>query len=66
MPPLKIPPTPIPAMARPTMRAVLEGATAQIRDPTSKMIIAPRKISLICQRSQSDCVALLGTVDDLH
>lgn len=35
--PLKIPAEPIPAMARPMMRAVELGATPQMREPTSKM-----------------------------
>lgn len=38
-----IPAPPIPAIARPMMRAVEVGATAQMRLPTSKMKTAKRK-----------------------
>ena len=37
--PAKIPAEPIPAMARPTIRAVEFGEVAQMRDPSSKIII---------------------------
>jgi hypothetical protein len=40
------PAVPIPAMARPTMKAVELGATAQIKLPISKMKTAPRYASL--------------------
>jgi hypothetical protein len=42
--PENIPATPIPAIARPTMRTVLDGATAQMREPISKNAIAARKL----------------------
>jgi hypothetical protein len=44
--PEKMPATPMPAMALPTMRAVLDGATAQTNEPTSKMKMATRKVYL--------------------
>ena len=44
--PEKIPATPIPAIARPTIKTVLEGATAQMSDPISKMRMAERKAHL--------------------
>ena len=37
--PEKIPAEPTPAMARPTMSAVLVGATPQMRLPSSKMMM---------------------------
>jgi hypothetical protein len=40
------PPTPIPAMARPTMRTVLLDARAQIKEPISKMKIAIKNVPL--------------------
>ena len=43
--PEAIPAPPAPAMARPTMRVVLLFATAQMREPTSKMKMAMRKLS---------------------
>jgi hypothetical protein len=43
MAPEKIPATPMPAMARPTIRTVLDGATAQMREPTSNTNTAKRK-----------------------
>jgi hypothetical protein len=46
--PEKIPATPIPAMARPTIRTVLDGATAQIRDPISKIRTAIKNPHLTC------------------
>lgn len=42
--PEKIPPTPIPAIALPTMSAVLEGATPHIKEPSSKTPMAHKKI----------------------
>lgn len=39
-----IPAPPSPAMARPTMSAVELGATPQIRDPSSKMKMAIKKV----------------------
>ena len=41
------PPIPIPAMALPTMRTVLLGARAQIKEPISKMKIAAKNVPLI-------------------
>jgi hypothetical protein len=41
------PPTPMPAMALPTMRTVLLGATAHIKEPSSKMKIAVKNVPLI-------------------
>ena len=41
--PEKMPATPIPAIARPTIKTVLEGATPQISDPISKMVTAAKK-----------------------
>lgn len=46
--PEKIPATPIPAMARPTIKTVLDGATAQIREPISKIRTAIKKPHLTC------------------
>jgi hypothetical protein len=40
------PPTPIPAMALPTMRTMLLGATAQIKEPISKTPIAAKNVPL--------------------
>jgi hypothetical protein len=37
IPPEKRPPEPMPAIARPIMRATEVGATPQIRDPSSNM-----------------------------
>ena len=48
MAPEKMPPTPMPAIARPMMRAVLDGATAHMSEPNSKMPIAVKKVPLIC------------------
>ena len=45
--PLKIPADPAPERARPTIKAIESGATAEIREPTSKMKRAVRKVSLI-------------------
>lgn len=45
--PEKIPADPRPAMARPTMRATLFGATPQMRDPTSKIATAIRNTHLV-------------------
>jgi hypothetical protein len=44
--PEKIPATPIPAIARPTIKTVLEGATAQIKLPISKIRTATKKAHL--------------------
>jgi hypothetical protein len=41
--PEKIPEQPIPAIARPTIKVLELGATAQIKDPTSKSPIVPMK-----------------------
>jgi hypothetical protein len=46
--PEKIPATPIPATALPTIKTVLEGATAQMREPISKMKTAAKKAHLTC------------------
>lgn len=40
------PEAPMPAMARPTMKAVEDGAAPQITEPTSKRSMAPRKTHL--------------------
>lgn len=42
-PPEAIPAPPAPAMARPTIRAVLLGATPQIREPSSNTAMEMRK-----------------------
>jgi hypothetical protein len=44
--PEKIPPTPMPATALPTISATLDGATAHISDPSSKTEIAVKKTVL--------------------
>lgn len=44
--PLKMPADPVPEGARPTIKAIELGATAEIREPTSKMKRAARKVSL--------------------
>jgi len=51
--PEKMPPTPMPAIALPTIKAVLEGATPHINDPNSKMKIAIKKTALVCHLSVS-------------
>jgi hypothetical protein len=43
--PEKIPPAPRPAIALPTMKTVLFGATPQIREPSSKIDTAARNIA---------------------
>lgn len=45
--PVEMPAAPRPAMALPMMKAVEVGATAQRREPTSKIPIAARKTHLI-------------------
>lgn len=45
--PVNRPPTPAPAMARPTIRVLLLVAVAQIREPSSKMAMAARNVYLI-------------------
>jgi hypothetical protein len=45
--PEKIPAEPIPAMARPTMKAWEFGAPPQRADPTSNMVIAMRNIVFV-------------------
>lgn len=45
--PLKMPADPAPERARPMMKAIELGATAEIREPTSKMKRATRKVSLV-------------------
>jgi len=45
--PENIPPTPRPAIALPTINAVLEGAAPHIREPNSKIEMANRKVALI-------------------
>ena len=45
--PLKMPADPAPERARPTMNAMELGATAEMREPTSKMNRAARKVSLV-------------------
>jgi hypothetical protein len=42
--PVKRPAPPIPATARPIMKAVEEGATPQIREPSSKMEMKVKKV----------------------
>jgi hypothetical protein len=44
--PEKIPAVPMPATALPTMRAVLDGAIAHTKEPSSNMKIATRKLYL--------------------
>lgn len=44
--PEKIPAPPIPAMARPTMRATELGLAPQMAEPTSKINTAPTKVHL--------------------
>jgi len=45
--PLKIPADPAPERARPTMKAIELGATAESKEPTSKMKRAARKVSFV-------------------
>jgi len=45
--PLEMPADPAPERARPTMKAIEVGATAESREPTSKMNRARRKVSLV-------------------
>jgi len=45
--PEAMPEPPRPATARPTIRALLVGASPQTRDPISKMAMAARKVYLI-------------------
>jgi len=45
--PLKMPADPAPERARPMMKAIELGATAESREPTSKMKRATRKVSLV-------------------
>ena len=45
--PLKMPADPAPERARPTIKTIESGATAEIREPTSKMKRAARKVSLV-------------------
>lgn len=45
--PLKIPADPAPERARPTMKAIELGATADTREPTSKMKRATRKVTFV-------------------
>jgi hypothetical protein len=45
--PEKIPADPMPAMARPTMKALELGAPPHRAEPTSKMRIARRKMVLV-------------------
>jgi hypothetical protein len=45
--PEKTPALPTPAMARPTIKALLLGATPQTREPISKMEMASRKMYLM-------------------
>ena len=52
--PEKMPATPMPAMARPTMSTVLEGATAQIKEPNSKTKTAKRNAHLAWEVSAQD------------
>lgn len=46
--PEKIPPVPNPAMALPTIKATLVGATPQIKEPSSKIQMAVMNVALIC------------------
>lgn len=50
MEPEKRPAVPMPAMARPTMKATEVGATAHSKLPTSKMKMAVRKVHLTLKR----------------
>jgi hypothetical protein len=45
--PEKIPPVPTPAIALPTIRATLVGATPHISEPSSKTQMAVKKVALI-------------------
>lgn len=45
--PEKMPAHPIPAIARPMIKAFELGATPQIKDPSSKIAIAVRKTTLM-------------------
>jgi hypothetical protein len=45
--PENIPPTPIPAIALPTINTVLEGARPHNKEPSSKTAIANKKVPLI-------------------
>jgi hypothetical protein len=42
--PENMPPTPMPAIALPTINAVLEGAAPHMMDPSSKTAIATRNV----------------------
>jgi hypothetical protein len=46
--PEKIPPTPMPAIALPTINTGLEGEIAHMKDPISNTAIAKRNIALTC------------------
>ncbi len=48
--PEKIPADPIPATARPMMRATEVGATPQMRDPSSKIPMAKRYTHLMLKK----------------
>jgi len=48
--PENIPADPMPATARPMIRAIDVGATAQIRDPTSNMAMALRYTHLMLKK----------------
>ena len=49
--PENIPPTPIPAIALPTINTLLEGAAPHITEPSSKIPIAARKVPFTCVAS---------------
>jgi hypothetical protein len=69
MAPEKIPATPIPAMARPTIKTVLDGATAQMSDPISKIKTAIRKPHLtytVSPISNDPAVSTLSTGGTQH
>jgi hypothetical protein len=44
--PEKMPPTPMPEIALPTIKALLEGATPHNREPSSNIRIATKKVAL--------------------
>lgn len=46
MAPVKVPALPMPAMARPTMKAGEVGAAAQMIEPTSKIVMIAMKVHL--------------------
>lgn len=62
--PEKIPATPIPATARPTIRTVLDGATAHINDPSSKRKTAHRNAHFAYSRQTNQPMCLSKAVKE--